>query len=130
MVAKGNTSKAKGTKAETRVVKYLTTAGLRCNRVVMKGNRDEGDIHIIGGHGCVSAILEVKAGKQTGSVARKLREDWLTETRTEAENAGMVRGFLVIAKHGASVCDYHVWDQFGHRFWYLDQFVDHVRGGY
>lgn len=125
-----NKPKAKGTAAETRVVKYLTQAGLRAIRVVQKGNRDEGDIHVIGGHGCVSCILEVKGGKQTAKFARKQREEWLAETRQEAENYGSVRGFLIIAKHGSSVCDYHVWDEHGHRFWYLDQFIEHVEGGF
>lgn len=125
-----NKLKAKGTAAETRVVNYLLAAGLRANRVVMKGNHDEGDIHIIGAHGCVSAILEVKGGKQTLNTSRKLRQDWLDETRVEAENAGMTHGFLVIARHGSSVQDYHVWDVTGHRFWYLDQFTDFAKGGY
>lgn len=125
-----NKPKIKGTAAETRVVKYLTANGLRANRVVMKGSRDEGDIHIIGGHGCVSCILEVKGGKQTQAIGRKTRELWLEETVIEAANTGSVRGFLVIAKHGSSVHDYHVWDERGHRFWYLDEFIDYVKGGF
>jgi Holliday junction resolvase-like predicted endonuclease len=125
-----NKPKKRGTAAETRVVRYLEAAGLQARRVVQKGKRDEGDIHIIGGHGCVSCILEVKGGRQTQSINRKLREDWLKETRIEAMNTGSVRGFLVIAKHGSSVKDYHVWDEIGHRFWYLDEFVRHVEGGF
>jgi len=123
-----NKAKAKGTAAETRVVNYLKEHGIRAQRVVQKGSRDEGDVHIT--HGCVWATLEVKGGQQTQNVNRKLKEDWLAETRTEGENAGMIHAFLVIAKHGASVCDYHVWSVNGHEFWYLDDFVDEVKGGF
>jgi hypothetical protein len=125
-----NKSKAKGTAAETRVVNFLLATGLRANRVVMKGQHDQGDVHILHPNGCVHAVLEVKSGRQTSNVARKQREDWLTEARTEALNVGNVRAFLVIAKHGSSVCDYHVWSGDGTRFWYLDQFIDHAKGGY
>lgn len=125
-----NPSKAKGTAAETRVVNFLLAAGVRAMRVVMKGNKDQGDVHIIHPNGAVHCILEVKGGKQTQNVSRKLREDWLKETRTEGDNVGSVRAFLVIAKHGSSVCDYHVWNDDGTRFWYLDQFIDHVKGGF
>jgi hypothetical protein len=125
-----NKPKAKGTAAETRVVNFLLAAGLDASRAVLKGNHDQGDVHIRGGHGCISAILEVKGGKQTSNVNRKLREDWLAQTRTEAFNVGSVRGYLVIAKHGSSVCDYLVWDGWGRLFWYLDEFIDHVKGGY
>jgi hypothetical protein len=125
-----NKSKAKGTTAETRVVNFLLAAGVLANRVVMKGQHDQGDVHIIGAHGCCSAVLEVKGGKQTQQIGRKQREDWLAEARTEADNVGNVRAYLVIAKHGSSVCDYHVWSSDGHRFWYLDQFIDFVKGGY
>ena len=122
--------KHKGTKAETRVVNFLLAAGLNAHRATLKGNHDQGDIHILGGHGCVSAVLEVKGGKQTQSVNRKLFYDWLAQAKIEATHVGSIHGFLVIAKHGASVCDYQVWDEAGHRFWYLDQFVDHVKGGF
>ena len=125
-----NKPKDIGTKAETRVVNFLLAAGVRAGRVVMKGSHDEGDIHILHPNGCVWVTLEVKGGKQTTNVNRKLREDWLAETKKEGENAGMVHAFLVIAKHGSSVCDYHVWAVDGHTFWYLDEFVDVMKGGF
>jgi hypothetical protein len=125
-----NKPKAKGTAAETRVVKELLAAGLDAYRVVLKGQSDQGDIHIRGGHGCVSAVLEVKGGRQTVNVSRKQRQDWLDETKTEASNVGSVRGFLVIAKHGRSVKDYEVWSEDGMLFWYLDDFAEHAKGGY
>jgi hypothetical protein len=125
-----NRSKAKGTAAETRVVNFLLAAGLRANRVVMKGQHDQGDVHILHPNGCVHAVLEVKGGRQTANISRQQQEDWLTETRIEVENVGNVRGYLVIAKHGSSVKDYHVWSAYGQVFWYLDQFADFAAGGY
>ncbi len=125
-----NKPKAKGTAAETRVVNFLKEAGLNAMRVVMKGSKDEGDVHIIGKHGHPVCIIEVKAGRQTQNVSRKQREDWLTETQEEAEHTGSLRGYLVIAKHGSSVRDYLVWDQYGREFWYLDEFADFANGGF
>lgn len=119
-----NKPKAKGTAGETRVVKYLMATGLTARRVVLKGSSDEGDIHIDnppfkGG----LWVLEVKSGRQTQNISRKQREDWLKETRTEGRNAGTDKTFLVIAKHGSSVADYHVWSSNGTQFWYLDEFA-------
>ena len=125
-----NRTKDKGTRAETKVVNFLTEAGLRAMRVAQKGNKDQGDVHIIGGHGCVSAVLEVKGGKQTSKYGRKQFEDWVEEARTEAANVGNVRGFLIIAKHGSSTKDYQVWDDEAKRFWFLDQFASYAKGGY
>lgn len=124
--------KQKGTEAETRVVKFLTAHGLDASRVVMKGTRDEGDIHIRGYHGCVSCVLEVKAGKQTIKVSRQQLEEWIEEARREGENAGMVRAMLVIAKHGTSVKDYQVWTvgEGRRRLYYLDEFIELAEGGY
>jgi Holliday junction resolvase len=126
-----NKPKAKGTAAETRVVNFLLTAGLDTCRVVLHGADDQGDIHIRGAHGCVVSALEVKGGKQTAKVSRQQLEDWITEALTEGNNAGMVRAFLVIAKHGASVKDYQVWTVGkNRRLMYLDEFIDHVKGGF
>lgn len=118
-----NKPKKKGTEAETRVVNFLLAAGCQAQRVVLHGDSDHGDIHVTSPHGAVQVCLEVKGGQQTTNVNRKLKEDWLEETRREGENAGM-ESYLVIAKHRASVCDYLVWSSDGCRFWYLDRFVE------
>ena len=124
-----NAAKAKGTKAETRVVNYLLAAGLEARRLVMKGSADEGDVYFVARSevGEFGVILEVKCGKQTQNISRKQREDWLAETRTEGENAER-DSYLVIAKHGSSVKDYHVWSNKGDRFWYLDDFTERMGG--
>jgi Holliday junction resolvase-like predicted endonuclease len=117
-----NKPKQKGTAAETRVVNYLLAAGLDAVRVVLHGTDDQGDIHIISSDRSTRVCLEVKGGKQTAKVARKQREDWLAETINEGIHADM-DAYLVIAKHGSSVCDYHVWSCNGHNFWYFDEFI-------
>jgi Holliday junction resolvase len=118
-----NRSKAKGTAGETRVVNYLKTYGYEAIRVALSGANDQGDVSIISQDGSLKIVLEVKSGKQTANISRKQREDWLAETRKERNNARAALAYLVIAKHGASVKDYHVWSESGERFWYLDQWA-------
>lgn len=118
-----NPSKKKGTAAESRVVTYLVAAGLAARRVALKGNHDEGDIHVDHPRRPIGAMFEVKAGKQTQRISRKQMEEWLAETRKEAAACGR-EGFLVVAKYGRSVEDYEVWSANGRRFRYLDEFVD------
>lgn len=123
-----NKAKAKGTAGETRVVRFLHEHGFAASRVVMKGSKDQGDIHVDGPLGQPAIILEVKSGQQTQNVSRKQREDWLKETEVEGRNAGTPYAYLVVAKHRSPVHDYHVWSSDGSRFWYLDQFIKYLRG--
>jgi hypothetical protein len=128
-----NKPKAKGTAAETRVVNYLLAAGLRANRVVMKGNRDEGDVHILDDRGYTSVVLEIKAGRQTQNYSRATRGLWLQETEDETSNHGRGKGYLVIARFGRAVKDYEVWSTDGFSFWHLDDFayqLAHKTGGF
>jgi len=121
-----NRSKAKGTNAETKIVNYLKDAGRDARRVALKGKRDEGDIHVEHPNWNEDKIvLEVKAGRQTQNVNRKTMEDWLAQTRKEA-HAAEGTGYLVVARFGCSVKDYHVWSSDGRRFWYLDVFVREI----
>lgn len=124
-----NKPKAKGTAAETRVVRFIEAHGLDCIRIVQHGDKDQGDIHIFGPDGYMKYMLEVKAGKQTLKAGRKQKEDWLAETRAESENSDLELGYLVIAKHGSSVRNYEVWSKDGRMFWYLDEFVLWLKGG-
>ena len=134
MVAVVNKPKAIGTRAESKVVKELRDAGLSAIRVVMKGAHDEGDIHIFEPTGRIRYVLEVKAGKQTKSVTRKQKEDWLRETKVEADNVTQTQkyyatGFLVIAKFGTSPRNFEVWSSSGQMFFYLDEFARYVKEG-
>ena len=133
-----NKSKAKGTAAETRVVKYMRAAGITCDRQPLKGNNDEGDIWFLplNDKDQMKRIIEVKAGKQTVHVSRTVKENWLSQTKTEANNFARTQphfpfvpqGWLIIAKHGANVADYEVWSADGMVFYYLDDFVLNLGG--
>lgn len=122
-----NKPKAKGTRGESKVVKFMQDAGIRARRIALMGGNDGGDVMITDSLG-FKHVLEVKAGKQTQQVSRKVKQEWLRQTRVEAVNSKVSRGFLVIAKHGASTRDYEVWSENGHDFWYLDEFADYMKG--
>lgn len=88
-----NKSKAKGTAAETRVVKYLKDHGFtEAKRIALHGSKDMGDIEI----GTGMHILEIKAGKQAGNVSRKLFEEWKQQTCAEEKNQRKEKGTHLI----------------------------------
>lgn len=122
LIAMANPSKQKGTKAETKIVRFMIESpSIDAERRALKGSADAGDI-IVKSNGW-SCILEVKAGKQTDRYNRKLKEEWLRQTEAESANADLP-GFLVVAAFNRSTKDYEVWDSKGERFWYLDEFRD------
>lgn len=125
-----NKSKAKGTRAESNLVKYLNGAGLDSMRQALHGSADQGDVLLrIIDKDIVTEeiIIEVKTGKQTANVSRKVKEEWLKQTRTEMHNAKVRKGFLVIAKWQTSMKDWEVWSADGHSFWYLDIFTNWIK---
>lgn len=81
-------SKAKriGTAAETAVVKYMMDCGYEdTKRVVLHGNRDEGDIHInCNTKGIPSIIIEVKSRKD--ECTYKEIEGFMKELEQESTN--------------------------------------------
>lgn len=111
-----NKSKKKGTAAETRIVKYLLSANIPAKRIALSGSNDKGDIEVEG----ASVMLEVKAGKQTQNPSRTLVSEWLEQTRTEQENGGWKKAWLVIARHGRSCTDYDCYST-DSGFCWLDQ---------
>jgi hypothetical protein len=122
-----NKPKAKGTAAETRVVNYLLAAGVEARRIVLHGSQDQGDVYVVNSDPTgADRILEVKAGKQTIKVSRAQLDDWIAEAQAEGIHAGGLLAYLVLAKHNASVKDYHVYKRFGvnpRTFMYLDEFA-------
>lgn len=82
-----NKPKQKGTAAESAVVSFLRTAGFPyAERLALQGGKDRGDIT-----GVPGIVFEVKAVQEYAFSA------WLTEARTERDNAGADFG-MVIAK--------------------------------
>lgn len=101
-----NKSKAKGTTAETRVVKYLASFGIEAKRKALTGSEDQGDIDAKTNIGDV--ILEVKAGKQTSNPNRSQLKEWMLQTARESRNAHHP-GFLVVVRYNRALKDADVW---------------------
>lgn len=84
-------AKAKGTAAETAVVKYLRgVRGFDAMRKPLQGNQDGGDIAIAG----MDIVIEVKNQKTLSIPA------WLREVDIEIVNAGAKTGILIVKPKG------------------------------
>lgn len=116
-----NASKAKGTRAESAVVRYLESRGIHAERRALHGAKDPGDI-LVEGH----IVLEVKAGKQTVGYGRTLKEQWLNQTRVETANASLNSGYLIIVRYHYPIKDAEVWSMDGKLFWYLDAWCGEI----
>ena len=89
-----NPQKAKGTRGETAVVKYLRDNGFGlAERRALGGSHDMGDILI-----CPGLIAEVKAGDKAKSFQQSLLEKWMDETRKEHSNADAVVALLIVQR--------------------------------
>ncbi|MDT0442343.1 hypothetical protein [Streptomyces johnsoniae] len=80
-------SKAKGTKAETEVVRYLRQWWPAAERRALSGNKDKGDVAGIPG-----VVVEVKAAATQQLTA------WKRETEQERINAAALTGVLVVKR--------------------------------
>lgn len=86
-------SKAKGTAAETEVVRYLSNfAGLKVMRNPLQGSNDKGDIYVEG----LPLVIEVK------NCARMELSEWLKEAEIEKNNADADVGIVWHKKKGKS----------------------------
>lgn len=122
-----NRSKAKGTRAETQVVKYLTACGFSAERMALHGNQDMGDVKVTDQHGNVF-VLEVKAGQQTANPSRAQLTEWIRQTVVESSNSGLPC-HLVVVRYRRSLKDAEVYTpQEEQTSWcYLDDFVNKSR---
>jgi hypothetical protein len=77
-------SRQKGTSAETDIVQYLESVGIRAKRNPLAGSRDVGDIDLYP----LPVVIEVKNCKEM-----KLSE-WIGEAETERDNAGALLGVV------------------------------------
>lgn len=123
-----NKSKAKGTRGETRVVKFLTARGIAAKRRALSGSADQGDIEVTSKGKTIT--LEVKTGKMTSNPSRSQIAEWLRQTKVETENARCDAGYLVIVRYGRHIKDAEVY-RLGYGEWqemiYLDQFAELLR---
>lgn len=119
----GNPNKAKGTRAETRVVKFLESYGIKARRKALSGSKDEGDIEIPDWDIC----LEVKAGKQTANYSRKQLEEWLRQSHEEEINSNQIC-YLVIVRYQRDTKNAEVWHKVhgsdASLFQYLDSWCE------
>lgn len=102
-----NPSKDKGTKAETKVARYLTAQGLHTTRRPLAGSADKGDLLMLLPSG-EEVTLEVKTGKQTQNFPRSRMDSWKRETLQEGRNA-KCRCALVVVKYRRAFADTEVW---------------------
>lgn len=102
-----NPSKAKGTRAETKVSKYFTANGLPSERKALAGSEDQGDLRMTLPSG-TEVTVEVKAGKQTRNYPRSKLEGWQYETLVESSNS-KCNAILVIVQYGRRFVDSEVW---------------------
>lgn len=129
LAAMSNKSKAKGTRAESRVVKYLLDHGIEAKRKALAGKDDEGDIELPK-H---DLILEVKTGKMTDKYSRSQLDEWIRQSIVEGDNSNSC-GLLVIVRYNRAMKDAEVWewDPFSEsrEMVYLDEFVRYLSDEY
>ncbi|MCR4870373.1 MAG: hypothetical protein K5859_03625 [Atopobiaceae bacterium] len=128
----GNPSKEKGTKAETKVARYLTEHGLPTVRKALAGSSDEGDLRMLSRDGTEVAI-EVKAGKQTANPSRSQLTEWQRQTLAESLNSGCP-AMLIIVRYRRLFADSEVWipaEEWGERGWtmvHIDDYAEEMGG--
>ena len=84
--------RAKGTAAETAVVKYLRDCGfIHAERRALHGTADKGDIT-----GCGPVVFEVKNHKQLDLAG------WIKELEIEMGNANVDTGAVIAKKRGTT----------------------------
>ena len=104
-----NPSKQKGTRAETKVVRYLESCGFVARRQALAGSNDPGDIEAYAPDSMDKIIIEVKAGKQTTAPSRTQIEEWCRQTMVETENSGAKHGVLIILRYHRDIKDADVY---------------------
>lgn len=100
-----NRPKAKGTAAESAVVRFLTERHVLAKREILHGGKDHGDVHVHTKKGLI--VLEVKAYK-TWASARQL-DAWMVEADIEGVNAGADASALVVKRPGSGAANAADW---------------------
>ncbi len=128
-----NRSKDIGTRAETKVARYLSSKGFPTERKALAGAADKGDLRMTLPDG-TEVTLEVKAGAQTSYCPRGLMDKWKEQTLVEAHNSGC-KAALVIVRYNRKFRDAEVWipnalwgGRVGWSMSYLDDFVEEMGG--
>jgi len=85
-----NPSKQKGTNFETLIKNYLIEQGFDCDRQVLSGNKDLGDLKVWK----VDSVFELK------NCVKLNLAGWINETETERQNANKKFGFTIFKRKG------------------------------
>lgn len=100
-----NKPKARGTAAETAVVRAIRPRGWpHAERRALAGVHDLGDIT-----GTPGICWEVKGGDAARNASDGQITDWLAETEKERGNAGADIGVLVVQRGGVGAANAHRW---------------------
>lgn len=100
-----NRPKARGTAAETAVVRALRNLGFpHAERRALAGVHDLGDIT-----GTPGICWEVKGGDAARTASDQKITDWLAETEKERGNAGADIGVLVVQRKAVGAANAHRW---------------------
>lgn len=96
-----NPSKAKGTAAETALLRYAHQNGFpHADRQPLRGNRDQGDLAL-----CPGVVVEVKnhSGMPAlGQPSAAVLAQWMNQTEVERTNARAAIGLLVVKRKGTT----------------------------
>ena len=94
-----NPPRAKGTRAESALVKWLRVNGFgHADRQPLRGGRDQGDITA-----CPGIVIEVKSYRlPTGVPTRGQLTEWMTQTEVERWNAAADIAVLVVKRPGTT----------------------------
>lgn len=116
-----NKSKAKGTRAETKVVKFGESYGFGLRRKALTGSKDEGDVEFFSAPRLFKPMtIEVKAGKQTANPNRTQLTEWLRQAEEEEKNSGQLC-VLCVVRYNRRIQDADVYNV------YCDEYGDMVR---
>lgn len=98
-----NPSKAKGTAAETAVLRHVTAHGFPwTERLALSGVHDRGDLSLLPGR---TVIVEVKNHAGPAALGQPTAGDlaaWMAQTETERVNAGADVALLVVKRKGTA----------------------------
>lgn len=122
-----NPSKQKGTRAETKVVRYLEDHGFVARRQALAGSDDPGDIEAYAPGSTDKIIVEVKAGKQTAAPNRSQIEEWCRQAWIEAVHSQGYIAALIVVRYHRQLKDadvYIVSPSKWRTHWYFDDWVD------
>ena len=105
-----NPSKAKGTAAETAVVRLATAMGIPAKRVALAGAADQGDVWLWPEGDGARVVVEVKSRSKAWTWTEV--QKWWAEAEREALRANCDMCLLVVKRPGSgapSAADWFAW---------------------